>query len=254
MEDVQKSKEFRNGSKVFHELYTEERIQSIKRMIETQQKQGKHKRFSISVDGEMVISHTTDLELFDRYQDFIEPHTEKVEIRLYFGASPNANRYLFHLKEKPFGGFGQVEKPAHVNDIVADALERQSIETELETLRRKYKKLKKKYRLAESELSEKQTDIKDIVAQGMQLYGVFNASKNIQDAQIQGLSPVSEVQIEKEQSKADEFYEELKNQVGEEKLIAALKTWGVFAAHPQLRSEFEQIVKQKTMQHGKAHI
>lgn len=246
MEDFQKSREFRNGGKVFHEPYSEERVQSIRRMIETQQKQGKHKRFSISVDGEMVISHTTDLELFDRYQDFIEPNTERLEIRLYFGASPNANRYLFHLKERPFSGLGQLDKPTHVNDIVADALERQSIETELETLRRKYKKLKKKYRLAEAELSEKQTDIKDILSQGMQLYGVFNASKAAESGQVQGLPPATEVQIEHERSKADEFYEELKEQVGEDKLIVALKTWKVFAAHPELRSEFLQIVNQKT--------
>jgi chromosome segregation ATPase len=154
---------------------------------------------------------------------------------------------MFHLKEKAFGGFGQVEKPAHVNDIVADALERQSIETELETLRRKYKKLKKKYRIAASELAEKQTDIKDILTQGMQLYGVINAGKAADSSQVQGLPPTHEVQIEKELSEADEFYEELKEQLGEQKLIAALKTWAVFASHPELRAEFQQIVKQKTM-------
>lgn len=246
MEDFQKSREFRNGGKVFHEPYSEERIQSIRRMIETQQQQGKHKRFSISVDGEMVINNTTNLELFDRYIDFIEPHTEKLEIRLYFGASPNANRYLFHLKEKPFSGLGQVEKPTHVNDIVADALERQSIETELEILRRKYKKLKKKHRAAQAELSEKETDVKDLLSQGIQLFGVLNAGKPAEQGQVQGLPPTSEVHIEKELSKADEFYEELKEQVGEDKLIVALKTWKVFAAHPELRSEFLQIVNQKT--------
>ena len=245
MEDNQKTKDFRNGSRVFHEPYTEERLNAIKRIVETQQSQGKQKRYSISVDGEMIINNTADLELYDTYLEYIEPHTEKVEVRLYFGESPSANRYIFHLKEKSFNGLGDPGKPVHVNDMIADALERQSIESELTTLRRKYKKLKKRFRDAEGQLSEKQMDVKDLLSQGMQLYGAFNAQKNVTQ-QIQGLPQSDEVQIERELSEADRFYEELKNQIGEDKLTAALKTWAVFASHPELRSEFKQIVNQKT--------
>jgi hypothetical protein len=242
--DEQKIRDSRNGGKVFHERYSEERLNAIKRIVETQQSQGKQKRYSISVDGEMIINNTADLELFDTYLEYIEPHTEKIEVRLYFGVSPNGNRYVFHLKEKPFNGLGDPGKPVHVNDMIADALERQSVESELIELRRKYKKLKRKYRVAEAELSDKQMDMKDLLSQGMQLYGAFNAQKGASQ-QMQGLPPVEEVQIERELSEADKFYEELKNQVGEDKLTAALKTWAVFATHPELRSEFQAIVNQK---------
>lgn len=244
MENQLKIRDSRNGGKVFHEPYSEERLNAIKRIVETQQSQGKQKRYSISVDGEMIINNTADLELFDTYLEYIEPHTEKIEVRLYFGVSPNGNRYVFHLKEKSFNGLGDPGKPVHVNDMIAEALERQSIESELIELRRKYKKLKRKYKVAESELSDKQGDVKDLISQGMQLYGAFNAQKSA-NQQVQGLPPVEEVQIERELSEADKFYEELKSQLGEPKLTAALKTWAVFATHPELRSEFQAIVNQK---------
>lgn len=250
MEDFERGKAFRNGGKLFHEPYSEDRLNALKRLLEKLQSQQRKKRYSILVDGEMIVHNSYDSELFDDYLDYVEPHTNTVEVRLYFGDSPNANRYLFHLKEQTsYGLNGFKGGKENVNDLIAEALEKQSIETELTQLRRKYRKTKRKLREAEQLLEEKQVDVKDLLSQGMQLYGVFQG-KNPAAGTVQGLPPVTDVQIEQELSEADEFYQELKEQLGEEKLISALKIWKIFAKHPEMRSEFLEIIQEKTDEDG----
>ncbi|MNE43188.1 hypothetical protein D3C80_1373520 [compost metagenome] len=83
----------------------------------------------------------------------------------------------------------------------------------------------------------------------MQLYGAFQG-KNPAAGTVQGLPPVTDVQIEPDLSEADEFYQELKEQLGEEKLMNALKIWKIFAKHPEMRSEFLEIIQEKTDEDG----
>lgn len=250
MEDYEGGKSFKNGGKVFHEPYSEDRLNGLKRLLEKLQSQQRKKRYSILVDGEMIVHNSYDPESFDDYLDYVEPHTNTVEVRLYFGDSPNGNRYQFHLKEPSFDGLnGFKGGKENVNDLIAEALEKQSIETELTQLRKKYRKTKRKLREAEQLLEEKQVDVKDLLSQGMQLYGAFQG-KNPTAGTVQGLPAVSEVQIEPELSEADEFYQELKEQLGEEKLMNALKIWKIFAKHPEMRSEFLEIIQEKTDEDG----
>jgi hypothetical protein len=249
MEDYEKGKAFRNGGKVFHEPYSEDRLNALKRLIEKLQSQQRKKRYSILVDGEMIVHNSYDPVLFDDYLDYVEPHTNTVEVRMYFGDSPNANRYLFHLKEQPTNGLnGFKGGKENVNDLIAEALEKQSMESELVQLRRKYKKTKRRLKEAEQLLEEKQVDVKDLLSHGMQLYGAFQGKTPIPST-VQGL-PTTEVEIEPELSEADEFYRELKEQVGEDKLISALKIWKIFAKHPEMRSEFLDIIQQNSEQDG----
>lgn len=250
MEDYEKGKAFGNGGKVFHEPYSEDRLNALKRLLEKLQSQLRKKRYSILVDGEMIVHNSYDPELFDDYLDYVEPHTNTVEVRLYFGDSPNGNRYLFHLKEQTTNGLNGLNGgKENVNDLIAEALEKQSIESELTQLRKKYKKTKRRLREAEQLLEEKQVDVKDLLSQGMQLYGAFQGN-NPAAGTIQGLPPVSDVQIEPDLSEADEFYQELKEQLGEEKLMNALKIWKIFAKHPEMRSEFLDIIQEKTDEDG----
>lgn len=247
MEDYEKAKAFRNGGKVFHEPYSEDRLSALKRLLEKLQIQQRRKRYSILVDGEMIVHNSYDPTLFDDYLDYVEPHTNTVEVRFYFGDSPNANRYVFHLKEQSTHGLNGLKggKPENVNDLIAEALEKQSIESELILLRKKYKKTKRRLKEAEQLLEEKQVDVKDLLSQGMQLYGAFQGKNPVANT-VQGLPPISDVEIEPELSEADEFYEELKDQLGEEKLIGALKTWKIFAKHPEMRSQFLEIIQSNT--------
>lgn len=251
MEDFEKTKANRNGGKVFHERYSEERLQSIERLINNFQDQGRKKRYSISVDGELIVPCTSDPEQFSEYMEFMEPHTEQIEVRLYFGDSPNSNKYIFHVKEQSLEGFQkQVLGSLDVDSKIEEALEKQRLETEVEELRKNVKRLKRKLKTAKEQLGEKGVDVKELLSQGMQLYGAFN-NKTPALPTPTGLGE-AEVQIEKERSEADKFYEELKVKFSEKELERALKTWELYAQHPELRNEFHTIINANTKQNGQA--
>lgn len=249
MEDYEKTKARGNGGKVFNESYSKERLDAIKRLVSNFYEQGRKKKYSISVDGELIVPCTNDPSTFDEYMDFIEPHTQNVEVRLYFGNSPNSNRYIFHLKEYALNGIH--EKTEDVETRIASALERQSLLTEVEYLRRKVKKLKLKLGETEEQLGDKQVDVKDLLSQAMQLYGHFNNKTPPISNPIQGIAE-SEVEIEAELSVTDKFYQELKDEYGEDKLERAIKTWEVFAKYPELRQEFYAVVNSKNNHNGQA--
>lgn len=250
MEDLEKTKANRNGGKVLHERFSHERLDAIKRIILNFQQQGRKKRYSISVDGELIVPCTADPEQFGEYMEFIEPHTQQIEVRLYFGDSPNANRYIFHLNDQSLEGITASHLAGgNVESKIEEALEKQRLETEVEDLRKKVKRLKRKLKNANVQLDDKQVDFKELITQGMQLYGTFNSKAPVAPPTTLGQA---EVQIIPELTEADKFYNELKEKFSEKELERALKTWDLFASHPELRSEFHKIINAKSQQNGDA--
>lgn len=255
MEDFEKTRANRNGGKIFHESHSENKLEAIKKLVTTFNDQGRRKRYSILVDSELIVPPTVDEERFDDYLDFVDHNTEAVEIRLYFGDSPNCNRYFFHFKEFTLQALGNIPKVEQdVDSQIQIALERQSLETEVVALRKKVKKLKRKLTDAEEKLGDKGVDMKDLLSQGMQLYGHLSNKGGVPPvAPVHGLPEKAEVEIEEEeQSEADKFYEELKEQYSEQQLERALKTWEVFTKYPELRQEFYSIIHLKANQNGEA--
>ncbi len=249
-----------NQSRTIEEPYSRDRIDAIKRIITHCTEIGEPKFYSLLVDGEMVIPRTKDPEKFDIYKDFIEPHTEVIEIRTFYGTSPNCKVYRFLLKEVPkstFQGLGAVE----VNEKIEQALRQQKMETTIMLLEKDngilqeqilgLKKKLKGFKKLQAQLDEKQLDLGDILTKGMQLYGVVKG-QNIPGSEVpvQGLpsTPVSEVQIEKEDSEADRMFEAMKSEYSEKQLTKAIHAFELFAKHPELREEFQKIITSKIKQ------
>lgn len=239
--------------KVFTEGYNPQRIERLKSIIRDFHHQGKKKRYCVLVDGEMVVSVNSDYRNFDNYKRYMMGHTQSIEVRMFFGESPNCNRHIFHTN--PHGLNGAPQKD--VEDRIKEALEKQRMENEItflqSELKRKNKKLKQ-FKALQVELDEKKIDIKELITKGMELYGQFNASKNgsLRSGTVQG-TPQAEVEIEAEpETKSDRHYAEMKQQYSEKELEKALKTWEIFTAYPQLRGEFTELVNQKINNHGEA--
>ncbi len=254
MEDFEATAKNRNGGKVHNEPFSKDRMESIKRIVANYANQGRKKRFSISVDSELIVPSTTDIDMFDDYLDFIDSHTRNIEVRLYFGDSPNANRYLFYLKEPALDGFNKekerFQEEGDVDKKIEDALVKQSLETEVVLLRKKVKRLKRKVNDYEAQLGEKGTDVKELLSQGLQLYGEYKSKTPPPPTPVHGL-PHAEVEIEAEFSECDKFYQELKENYSEQELQKALKSWEIFAEYPELKQEFTAIVQQKSKKNGK---
>lgn len=239
--------------RVFTEVYTPERIERLKSIIRDFQQQGNGRRYCILVDGEMVVPVNTDENNFDNYQRYINAHTETVEVRMFFGKSPNCNRHVFHTKPTSLNGTPEKD----IEQRIKEALQKQKMETQMSLLKRELKRKNKKlrqYKVLQAELDEKKIDIKELISKGIELYGQFNANQKgvVAPGAVEGTPPAEvEVHIEPE-SKADKHYQQMKGQYSEKELEKALKTWEIFAAYPQLREEFNRVITQKINDNGEA--
>lgn len=234
--------------------YSKERVEELKDLVADFYEQGKRKRYAILVNGELVVGINHDPENFDAYLRYMKPYTRTVEVRMYYGDSPHFKRYLFKLAseslEGPTQGFAApiITDPSQsIEHRLTQALERQRLEHENQRLQEKCEHYRRKLKKSKKRLSENGSgmDMKELISQGIQLYGQINAGKTAPAVPMQGL-PQAEVEIEAEDSEADNFYQFLKSQYGDEQLEEALKTWELFVKHPELRAEFQQLITSKS--------
>jgi hypothetical protein len=238
------------------EDYSPERVQRLKRIIVNLQNKGAVKMYSITIDGEIIVARTEDIEEFDDHLDFVEPDSKVIEIRTFFGSSPNCNLYQFFVHGKPqqtSSGLGAIE----INDRIQDALYKQQLETSIKLLEKDNKNLEeqtlllkkklKKYKKLQSKLDEKQIDINDLFTKGIELFGAFQGKKMGADKQVEGLPQVTTVDVEaiEEKTPAQDHFDQLKSTYSDEQLLKAMKTSEVFVRYPDLREEFQAIVKSK---------
>jgi hypothetical protein len=254
MEQINNKRKGGGTGKIFTETYNPQRIERLKNIISDFRAQGKPKRYCILVDGEMVVPVNRDASNFDNYKRYLEAHTQNIEVRMYFGDSPNCNKHIFHTSQMTLSGTQK-----GVQEQIEEALEKQRIQTELETLR---SKLKRKNKIIEEyegvieelegELEKNSVDIKGVLDKGMQLFGQWKANNNAQP--VQGI-PESNVEVEVQsepESKSDKFYQQMKDKYSQESLDGSLKIWSVWLKHPELKGEFMKIVKQKIKEDGEA--
>ena len=250
MEQEHQEIERRTNGSNFTEGFDPLRIERLRTIIQDYEDQGKAKRYCIIVDGEMVVPVNSEASNFDNYKRYIIGNSNTVEIRMYFGKSPNFNRHIFKTNYSALAGSPSKD----VDQIVKDALEKERKNTKIlmlqQELKRKNKKLKQ-YKALQATLDEKKLDLKDLVKDGIQLMGQFQAMKN-GATPVQGIQEAEvEVKVESE-SPIDLHFNQLKKDYEGEELEKAIKIWEIFTAYPQLQKEFMSIINQKIKKNGKA--
>lgn len=80
--------------------YNEAWLSNIREQLEEAAGKGEPRAFDIQLNDEPVIQRTTDLERFDRHEDFISGDTHTVTIRLFHHGSRNCDKYIMTMKEK----------------------------------------------------------------------------------------------------------------------------------------------------------
>lgn len=236
----------------FYKPFSKERVRAIKRLIENFESQEKVKHYSILVDGEMVVPKGSNSESFDDYETFLDEHTERVEIRLYQGESPNFKLHVFDLKEQPsLNGLGSFS-PQTIEEHVAKALEKRELEMELDNLRRELKRKTKKLRKYKENDDSSGIDLNGIVTKGFELFGNLNKKELPSETPIQGLA-TSELEIESEKSESEKYFSHLKKRYSEKELIYAVRLWELLIQHPDLHQEFKTIINSKIEKNGEAH-
>mgnify|MGYP006074371135 CR=1 FL=1 len=246
----------RGTGKTFTEGYDPIRIERLKTIVQDYSEQGKVKRYSIVVDGEMVIPINSEADNFEKYKRYVIGNSSTVEVRMYFGESPNFNRHVFKTNHTVMALGSTPEKDVDV--IVKEALEKERTKNKIESLEKELKRKNKKikqYKELQSELDDKQLDIKDLLKEGIQLYGQFNTIRNGGvSPTIQG-APESEVEVELEsqpETAIDKHFSRLKKEFKGKELKKAIQTWEIYSTYPELQEEFTQIINQKIKQNGQA--
>lgn len=245
----------KSSGKVYREVYHPERIERLKSIIADFQRQGSQKFYSVLVDGETVVPKNYNAQNFDNYKKYLLSNTQHIEVRMYFGHSPSCNRHVFQTAQAPLGGIRQED----VDEQIQKALAKQKAENELahlkKELEKKDKKLKEMKGLeAELEALKKKLELTSLLEKGMGMVQSFQSGTT---PALQG-TPEQETEVEVEvsqpETKADQFYQQLISDFGEEKAIKAIKTWQIFTKYPELKNEFIAIVNQKIKKNGKTQV
>jgi hypothetical protein len=265
MDNFQDNQARNNFSRTTEEPYSRDRMDTLKQIVTRVKKNGKTRRFSISIDGEIVVPRTFNPEEFDDYLEYLDHYSKVIEVRTYFGLSFNCNVHRLYLKEMPkqhSSNLNGVQLGAvEVNEKIEQALAKQRLETDIMLLQKdnaelvkqneSFKKKLKGFKKLQAKLDEKQIDISEIFTKGIELFGAFRGGKAGQvagaSAQVQGLPP-SEAPIvveAQEPTQADLHFEALKKRFSEKELLKAMQSSELLVSRPDLREEFQTIVKSK---------
>lgn len=258
MSEFEENKPQRKAS-VFTEKYSPERLNALKRLINNQNQQGIKRDFSISIDGEVIVPRSSEPLMFDTYQRYIEAHTKTIEVRLYFGESPNSNLYIFDLEgqsaNQSLGSIpaGQQFKE---DDRIELILQKKDLENQLNFIKyelKRNKKKVKKYKKIKGETAG--MDIKELLLNGIEIFKQYNISKQpaLVQGQMEGVQE-SQVQIEPEVelSKVEKKFQKLKANHSEAELEQALAAWSLLAKHPEVMEQVAQIIETKNNSNGKS--
>lgn len=252
LENQQEQPKRKPTGSTYTEGFDPERIERLKTIVKDfEQAEGKGKRYCIIVDGEMVVPTNTESAKFDNYKRYLLGNSNEVEVRMFFGESPNCNKHIFKTDYKVLNG---PEKD--VDSLVQEALIKERQLTKIKSLqselKRKNKKLKQ-FKELQSQLDEKKLNVKDLIQDGIKVLGQINAMRNGSPVTpIQGVND-SEVEVEIESdSPVDNHIKRMKSDYSDKELEKGIKIWEIFSSHPELQQDFMKIINQKIKKNGKA--
>lgn len=233
-----------NGSQVFTQPFSEAGMNRLKHLIITFYKQGERKFYSVLVDGEIIIPKTCDGRKFDRYIQFVNPHTHTVEVRMYQGQSPNCNRHQF-IVHKGFSGFGE---PDNVQTQIDKALEQQATQNRLgeleKELSRKSKKLRKLKKFIDEADSESGLDkVKEFASQLMGFAGALGIGRGIPTPNNNSQESEVEIEPDEDTSGSQQIFDDMVETFGEEGVKNALGWMTVLASNPDLQEKLKEEIK-----------
>lgn len=242
-----------NGSQVYREPYSESAIDRLRKLVVKLYEQGERKYYSILVDGEIVVPRNADGRKFTRYLEFIDSDTKTIEVKMFYGYSPNCNRYIFIMNKGLKGVTNEVDVQAQIRK----ALEEQKLQTELKKLREENAKKDKKIKKYKANQETGMDKFRDVVEQITGVVGAFGLKA---PGALQGVpEPETEVEIEAEEMEMDTehseeelIYNQILQSVGKKGLKKALRVMAMLSAHPELEDKLTEVLNQKKEENGEA--
>ena len=261
MSEFEENKQQRRAN-VFNEKYSHERLSALKRLISNQNQQGIRRDYSLSIDGETVIPRTSDPMLFDLYQRYLEPHTKTIEVRLYFGDSPNSNLYIFDVATPVYGpalGSLPTAAPAHQEERVELMMDKKDLEKDLLFAQAELKRYKKKVKKYKKSQGESGGGMKDLILSGLEVFKQYATPRGGPQPALQAPQQregfEDSVHIEPERtSRAERRFQSLKESLSEKQLDQIIAAWSMIAKHPDIMAKVAQLLESKNQENGKSQV
>lgn len=152
-------------------LYSQTRVDQIHRLLERHHQAGEAREYDILVDNIPVVPRTSNLNLFNAYEDEIQPDTKAITIRIYQGSSHNCDRYIFNLR----GGANGLEGvegdglngglSSGLNGIIQKEINTKKLEWDHDKLKEEHDALKKEHHGLKSQFGKLESEYNALQAQ-----------------------------------------------------------------------------------------
>ena len=153
--------------------YNPAMMEHLQRMVQLAHDTGNPKDFAIAVDGTKVISRTSDPAQFHNYEEFINAHTESMEVMLYKGASNNSDKYIYTFDKDDAASKGEALSGIEIDNRIKDGIAKEKQEWEKVKLEDRNKELEEEVKELEENNEKLETIIADMKAKESPLKGVF---------------------------------------------------------------------------------
>jgi hypothetical protein len=155
--------------------YSQARIDQIQRLLERLQTAGDAKEYDILVDNIPVVPRTHNLELFNSYEEEIQPDTRNVTIRIYQGSSHNCDRYMFNLNGGGANGLGGLSgTEGGLEGLIEKEVNRKKLEWDHDLLGKDFEELKKENRSLKTQNDKLETELNSLQSTHSKM-GMFGA-------------------------------------------------------------------------------
>lgn len=147
--------------------YSQTRVDQIHRLLERHHQAGEAREYDILVDNIPVVPRTSNLNLFNAYEDEIQPDTKAITIRIYQGSSHNCDRYIFNLR----GGANGLEGVegdglnGGLNGIIQKEINTKKLEWDHDKLKEEHDALKKEHHGLKSQFGKLESEYNALQAQ-----------------------------------------------------------------------------------------
>jgi len=145
------------------QTYSAERIGLLKQTLINSTEANKPQDYEIRVDDMKVVPRTSDVEQFDKYEEFVTEETKRIIVLVYDGTSRRNEKFVYLLKDE------KKEKPVEkglsgteVEKIVSEKLEQKETQWKMAQLEKENKELKE-------EIKQNEKDFEKIIAHNKKL-------------------------------------------------------------------------------------
>ena len=152
--------------------YNPAMIDHLQKIIQVAFDNGTPKDYAIVVDGTKVIQRTNDPSVFHNYEEFINAHTESMEIMMYRGSSNNSDKYIYTF-DKDDAAKGETLSGLEVDSRIKEGIAKEKKQWEQNQLQDRNKELEEEIKELEETNEKLETALAELKAKESPLKGVF---------------------------------------------------------------------------------